>query len=825
MVYFEESQRPHEFRRNTGLRLAILGLCLVFSTHASAKGWTVGQGTILTSADLGESWDHQTSPTTAILNAVHFKDNETGWIAGGQTILKTTDGGIFWITKYNGGAVLRSIWFPIPTTGWAVGSMGTILKSTDSGENWLPQSSGVGADLNSIYCVSATACWAAGGQVILRTINGGLTWANTYSGGAVLRSVFFADATTGWVVGSTGTILKTTNGGLNWLPQTSNVSTELNSVFFADASIGFVAGPQVILKTTDGGAHWTNQYSGGAALHDVFFLDRNIGWAVGTGGVVLKTIDGGETWLAKTTGSSITLNAVHFVECDDADSDGYYLQSGCGTLLDCDDSSSQDHPGATEIPGNNDDEDCDGQEECFNDADGDGYGTDTPRISTDTDCFDANESTTSNDCNDNSATVYPGALEIVANGIDDDCDGVDSCYQDSDNDGYGTSIVIDSDDIDCADPYESANSTDCNDSSSSVYPGAPELVNNGIDEDCNGVDSCYQDNDDDNYGTPTIIDSDDLDCADSYEATNTGDCDDTIAMCTTDCGDEDSSGVSDCAEGPSPPANLRASWAGGDSAGTLRLIWDPVPLALGYVVYVGQGPRDYTRSIDVGNTTNTVVQALPDCTLSYFAVAAYNSLARSSLSNEVSSWPTPFIGELSPTSLRQGSEDTVIVTGANFQPGYEAGFRDVPTDIDGTPLVYLDSWEFRSCTQAQSLVTVAPTVQGARAAPVGSLNIELEVSGYAPDYQRYSFEVTFEVVFDVERVDLNQSVEETIGRVDGRDLFWLAYSFGTGEWDLDYFPAADLDGDGCIDGVDLAYLAAFFGLCWDGTTWTGAACR
>jgi len=45
------------------------------------------------------------------------------------------------------------------------------------------------------------------------------------------------------------------------------------------------------------------------------------------------------------------------------------------------------------------------------------------------------------DCNDTVFSVNPGATDIVANGVDDDCDGYETCYLDADFDNHGTTAT------------------------------------------------------------------------------------------------------------------------------------------------------------------------------------------------------------------------------------------------------------------------------------------------------------------------------------------------------------------------------------------------
>ena len=104
--------------------------------------------------------------------------------------------------------------------------------------------------------------------------------------------------------------------------------------------------------------------------------------------------------------------------CTDADGDGYYAESGCGTAVDCDDSDKYVYPGAEETCDgidNNCDGDVDENCQTCTDADGDGY-------------YAQSGCGTAVDCDDSDSAVFPGATEICGDGIDQDCDGSDeSC--------------------------------------------------------------------------------------------------------------------------------------------------------------------------------------------------------------------------------------------------------------------------------------------------------------------------------------------------------------------------------------------------------------
>jgi hypothetical protein len=93
---------------------------------------------------------------------------------------------------------------------------------------------------------------------------------------------------------------------------------------------------------------------------------------------------------------------------------------------DCDDTDDDIYPGATEQC-NGVDDDCDGtvDDGCvtyYEDADGDGFGNPAETKTVNSPAPPPGYVPNDNDCNDNDASIYPGATE-VQDGVDNDCDG------------------------------------------------------------------------------------------------------------------------------------------------------------------------------------------------------------------------------------------------------------------------------------------------------------------------------------------------------------------------------------------------------------------
>lgn len=195
----------------------------------------------------------------------------------------------------------------------------------------------------------------------------------------------------------------------------------------------------------------------------------------------------------------------------DADGDGYgdaaapadTCEAEVGFVWDgsdCDDTSAAIHPGAIEICDDaNTDEDCDGLADdddssvagttsAYADEDGDGSGGVAGWF--------CDGVATSGDCDDAEPASYPGATEVCDH-LDNDCDGdidgdaVDKTvwYPDADGDGF-TDPEISAVHCSAPDGYTAeSDQPDCDDADSDVHPGAVEILDDQIDQDCDGSDA------------------------------------------------------------------------------------------------------------------------------------------------------------------------------------------------------------------------------------------------------------------------------------------------------------------------------------------------
>jgi len=167
-------------------------------------------------------------------------------------------------------------------------------------------------------------------------------------------------------------------------------------------------------------------------------------------------------------------------------------------------------------------------------------------------CVDARGMPLGEDCDDTSAAIYPGAVELcdVMN-VDEDCDPTTNGDRDGDGDGH----------VDIACCNGSSCGDDCNDAVAGASPSGTEVCN-GIDDDCDGsIDermlvTVFRDLDGDGHGDPAtsmmacpdragyVVDGDDCDDASALRSPE------LLEVC--DLIDNDCDGTPDPADTPVP---------------------------------------------------------------------------------------------------------------------------------------------------------------------------------------------------------------------------------------------------------------------------------
>ena len=240
--------------------------------------------------------------------------------------------------------------------------------------------------------------------------------------------------------------------------------------------------------------------------------------------------DDGDFDLASAPADELDDDGDTFVEClPEADGKGGIIWVGDPKVTggdDCDDTSSTTFVNASIL-------ELDGL--CTKDDDGDAYGDDSPPAGVDA----------GTDCDDTTNSTYPGAIEIVGDEVDQSCDGQEECYTDADDDGFrpnATDSTFSFGDADCQDSGEAAATeptTDCDDDDADVYPGAAEVCD-GEYNDCNNSDAYTSGVYDDTLAPDDETDNDGDDYVEcSGFSSTTWDGDDTTVVGDDDCDDTD----------------------------------------------------------------------------------------------------------------------------------------------------------------------------------------------------------------------------------------------------------------------------------------------
>jgi photosystem II stability/assembly factor-like uncharacterized protein len=110
--------------------------------------------------------------------------------------------------------------------------------------------------------------------------------------------------------------------------QYTGSTAAVNDLYFEDEYTGWIVQPAgAIRKSTDGGGSWDSKTSGvSVTLEAVVFHDLSHGWAAGERGTIIKTTNGGSSWTALTTGTTAEMVAVDFYGLSDGWAIGNFSQ-------------------------------------------------------------------------------------------------------------------------------------------------------------------------------------------------------------------------------------------------------------------------------------------------------------------------------------------------------------------------------------------------------------------------------------------------------------------------------------------------------------------
>ncbi len=355
-----------------------------------------------------------------------------------------------------------------------------ILVTHDGGLNWEEKQEGSSFMLSQ-ELVPDGRVWARGtSRILYRSFDYGDTWeAITYAGTFAIYEVQFINDSlliglsfTGLQPGGTYHLVKSSDEGLTWVK--FNLPFEVREFHFFNDTMGYgFRDGEGLSVTEDGGLTWEN-ITLPFKVKAYSFYDPMSGWIIDDTGLVHYTSDGMQTFTESNCGREV-LTRITPISASSAFAISGEPQGSSGTgktkktfdqanvvdcfpvdndgdgfiaSEDCNDENENIHPGQLEIIYNGLDDDCN-PTTPDDDIDQDGYGI-------------------AEDCNDDNAEIFPSQLEIIYNGLDDDCD---SLTLDDDLDEDGFSIA-----------------DDCDDQAPGIYPGATEIPDNGIDEDCDGDD-------------------------------------------------------------------------------------------------------------------------------------------------------------------------------------------------------------------------------------------------------------------------------------------------------------------------------------------------
>jgi photosystem II stability/assembly factor-like uncharacterized protein len=275
------------------------------------------RGLVAKTTDGGSSWSQQDPKTSSILNAIYFKDANTGFACGmGGVVVRTTDGGANWDSSNVGqNEKLNSVSFPSNGQTGYIGAVpatavGRVYKSTDGGATWSAKT--VGPPI-----VSSTGCAMADDNTGVALGKNGLVWGTTDGFGTgtqqgpqtiadiVAGAWLKTDLNRGYIVGNDTTnhlgVVRYTSSGSNtvlWDSVRCPVVASFNCVDFPTEFAAYVGGANGFIGAThDPHDIWTTTTGVTTTISSICFPNGSDTGYAASGPRILKTTDAGSPWV------------------------------------------------------------------------------------------------------------------------------------------------------------------------------------------------------------------------------------------------------------------------------------------------------------------------------------------------------------------------------------------------------------------------------------------------------------------------------------------------------------------------------------------------
>jgi photosystem II stability/assembly factor-like uncharacterized protein len=287
------------------------GQSLAGVTFDGSTGYAVGNfGTVLQSADGGQTWSGLPSGTTSNLSIVQELDPNTVIVGGGCALRESTNGGqTFTPMPINPSdtvcsSELAAISFSSATTGYVLLQSGHVLQTTNGGatvtaKTRVPLPSSTARATGVTFTSSTTGFATTSAGAIDETTDGGNSWTQVSiasTGG--LNGIEFVTPQTAFAFGGGDTLLKSTDGGTTWtkaplvLPSASFLN--LTGIACTSATQCLIStGTNSLIRTSDGGQTGSLVTPANQTLSSVAFTTGTGVVAVGAAGTTVLSANGG----------------------------------------------------------------------------------------------------------------------------------------------------------------------------------------------------------------------------------------------------------------------------------------------------------------------------------------------------------------------------------------------------------------------------------------------------------------------------------------------------------------------------------------------------